>query len=107
MLSQYEDIIPGSEAIGFDCNQIIPANGAIHCIAMKVPAMKEMISCGNNIGDVNLDQRINIFDILRLVDIVMGFVEPELCSIEAGDLNTDNQITIIDVIELVYLVMDL
>ena len=37
----------------------------------------------------------------------MGFVEPELCSIEAGDLNTDNQITIIDVIELVYLVMDL
>jgi agmatine/peptidylarginine deiminase len=107
VLSQYEDIIPGSEAIGFDCNQIIPANGAIHCIAMKVPAMKEMISCGNNIGDVNLDQRINIFDILRLVDIVMGFVEPELCSIEAGDLNTDNQITIIDVIELVYLVMDL
>ena len=64
VLSQYEDIIPGSEAIGFDCNQIIPANGAIHCIAMKVPAMKEMISCGNNIGDVNLDQRINIFDIL-------------------------------------------
>ena len=107
VLSQYEDIIPGSEAIGFDCNQIIPANGAIHCIAMKVPAMKEMISCGNSIGDVNLDQRINIFDILRLVDIVMGFVEPELCSIEAGDLNTDNQITIIDVIELVYLVMDL
>ena len=107
VLSQYEDIIPGSEAIGFDCNQIIPANGAIHCIAMKVPAMKEMISCGNNIGDVNLDQRINIFDILRLIDIVMGFVEPELCSIEAGDLNTDNQITIIDVIELVYLVMDL
>ena len=107
VLSQYEEINPGSEAIGFDCNQIIPANGAIHCIAMKVPAMKEMISCGNNIGDVNLDLRINIFDILRLVDIVMGFVEPELCSIEAGDLNTDNQITIIDVIELVYLVMDL
>ena len=107
VLSQYEEIISGSEAIGFDCNQIIPANGAIHCIAMKVPAMKEMFSCGNSIGDVNLDQKIDIYDILRLVDITMGSTEPELCSIELGDLNLDNQITIIDVIELVYLVMDL
>ena len=107
VLSQYEEIIPGSEAIGFDCNQIIPANGAIHCITMKVPAMKEMISCGYNLGDVNLDNKINIFDILRLVDIVSGISESEFCSMESGDINTDNQITIIDVIELVYLVMDL
>jgi len=107
VLSQYEEIIPGSEAIGFDCNQIIPANGAIHCIAMKVPAMKEMISCGNNSGDVNLDQKINIYDILILVDIVTGLTDPEFCSMELGDLNLDNQITIIDVIELVYLVMEL
>ena len=107
VLSQYEEIIPGSEAIGFDCNQIIAANGAIHCIAMKVPAMKEMFYCGNSIGDVNLDQKIDIYDILGLVDIVMGSTEPELCSVESGDLNLDNQITIIDVIELVYLVMDL
>ena len=107
VLSQYEEIIPGSEAIGFDCNQIIPANGAIHCITMKVPAMKEMNSCGYNLGDVNLDNKINIFDILRLVDIVSGISESEFCSMESGDINTDNQITIIDVIELVYLVMDL
>jgi len=107
VLSQYEEIIPGSEAIGFDCNQIIAANGAIHCIAMKVPAMKEMFYCGNSIGDVNLDQKIDIYDILGLVDIAMGSTEPELCSVESGDLNLDNQITIIDVIELVYLVMDL
>ena len=74
---------------------------------MKVPAMKEMFSCGNNSGDVNLDQKINIYDILILVDIVTGLTDPEFCSMELGDLNTDNQITIIDVIELVYLVMDL
>lgn len=107
ILSQYQEIIPASEAIGFDCNQIISANGAIHCIAMKVPAFKEMISCGSNLGDVNLDNKINIYDVLKLVDITMGFVEPELCSMESGDMNQDNQITIIDVIELVYLVIDL
>ena len=107
VLTQYEEIIPGSEAIGFDCNQIITANGAIHCIAMKVPAMKEMFSCGNNTGDVNLDQKIDIYDILLLVDIVTSLIDPEFCSMELGDLNLDNQITIIDVIELVYLVMDL
>ena len=74
---------------------------------MKVPAMKEMNSCGYNLGDVNLDNKINIFDILRLVDIVSGISESEFCSMESGDINTDNQITIIDVIELVYLVMGL
>lgn len=107
VLSQYEEIIPGAQAIGFDCNQIIPANGAIHCITMKVPAMREILSCGNNIGDVNIDQKINIYDILIMVDIVIDIMEPEFCFEELGDLNLDNQITLIDVIELVYLVMDL
>ena len=74
---------------------------------MKVPAMREILSCGNNIGDVNIDQKINIYDILIMVDIVIDIMEPEFCFEELGDLNLDNQITLIDVIELVYLVMDL
>ena len=105
VLALYETIMPGVEAVGFDCNQIIPANGAIHCIAMKVPALPETISCGNLMGDVNLDGRINIYDILKLVDLAAGVIEPELCIMESGDLNNDGIYNYLDVWELTQLVM--
>ena len=105
VLALYETIMPGVEAVGFDCNQIIPANGAIHCIAMKVPALPETIACGNLMGDVNLDGRINIYDILKLVDLAAGAIEPELCIMESGDLNNDGIYNYFDVWELTQLVM--
>ena len=105
VLALYETIMPGVEAVGFDCNQIIPANGAIHCIAMKVPALPETIACGNLMGDVNLDGRINIYDILKLVDLAAGVIEPELCIMESGDLNNDGIFNYFDVWELTQLVM--
>jgi len=107
VLALYETIMPGVEAIGFDCNQIIPANGAIHCIAMKVPALPETIACGNLMGDVNLDGRTNIYDILKLVDIAADVIEPELCVMESGDLNNDGIYNYLDVWELIQLVMGL
>jgi len=105
VLALYETIMPGVEAVGFDCNQIIPANGAIHCIAMKVPALPETIACGNLMGDLNLDGRINIYDILKLVDLAAGAIEPELCIMESGDLNNDGIYNYFDVWELTQLVM--
>ena len=105
VLALYETIMPGVEAVGFDCNQIIPANGAIHCIAMKVPALPETIACGNLMGDLNLDGRINIYDILKLVDLAAGAIEPELCIMESGDMNNDGIYNYLDVWELTQLVM--
>ena len=107
VLALYETFMPGVEAIGFDCNQIISANGAIHCIAMKVPALQETIACGNFMGDVNLDGRTNIYDILKLVDLAAGVIEPELCIMESGDLNNDEIYNYLDVWELIQLVMGL
>jgi len=107
VLALYETIMPGVEAVGFDCNQIIPANGAIHCIAMKVPALPETIACGNLTGDVNLDGRTNIYDILKLVDLAAGIIEPELCVMESGDLHNDGIYNYLDVWELIQLVMGL
>ena len=107
VLALYETIMPGVEAVGFDCNQIIPANGAIHCIAMKVPALPETIACGNLMGDVNLDGQTNIYDILKLVDLAAGIIEPELCVMESGDLHNDGIYNYLDVWELIQLVMGL
>ena len=107
VLALYETIMPGVEAVGFDCNQIIPANGAIHCIAMKVPALPETIACGNLMGDINLDGQTNIYDILKLVDLAAGIIEPELCVMESGDLHNDGIYNYLDVWELIQLVMGL
>lgn len=107
ILALYETIMPGVEAVGFDCNQIISANGAIHCIAMKVPALPETIACGNLMGDINLDGQTNIYDILKLVDLAAGIIEPELCVMESGDLHNDGIYNYLDVWELIQLVMGL
>ena len=107
VLALYETIMPGVEAVGFDCNQIISANGAIHCIAMKVPALPETIACGNLMGDINLDGQTNIYDILKLVDLAAGIIEPELCVMESGDLHNDGIYNYLDVWELIQLVMGL
>ena len=35
-ISIYEEALPGYNVIGIDCNQIISASGAIHCITHSV-----------------------------------------------------------------------
>ena len=72
---------------------------------MKVPALPETIACGNLMGDVNLDGRINIYDILILADLAAGVIESELCSMELGDVAPSGGLTYNDVMILIYFVM--
>ncbi len=57
-------------------------------------------------GDLNNDGKINLFDILRLVDIVVGNPPaPSPDELIAGDINDDGEINIIDIIMLVDIVL--
>ncbi|HDY75147.1 MAG TPA: hypothetical protein ENH49_01350 [Candidatus Marinimicrobia bacterium] len=106
VLAQYEQIMPGYEIIGYDCNQIITANGAIHCIGMKVPAMLPQSFCeGWVLGDVNADNLIDIYDVLSVVDIALVSGEVSSCVSFAADINEDNNVTFLDVIQLLNMVM--
>ncbi|NQV38704.1 MAG: agmatine deiminase family protein [Candidatus Marinimicrobia bacterium] len=107
VLAQYESIVPEYEIIGYDCNQIITANGAIHCITMKVPAMIEWVDpCEDWIlGDVNNDGNIDVHDLLSVADIVLGFEEPGICSERVADINEDQNVTAMDLITLLNLIM--
>ena len=107
ILAQYEQLLPGYEAIGFDCNNIITANGAIHCIAMKVPAMvPDTDPCVDwVIGDINNDGNLDIFDVLLTVEYILEYQQPEQCEQEVADFNNDNTINILDVVNLVSLIM--
>ena len=108
VLAQYEQIMPGYEIIGLNCNQIITANGAIHCIAMKVPAMLPQETCEQwAVGDVNADNVIDIFDVLTAVDIVLTSIETTPCVQFAADMNEDGDVTFYDIILLLNIIMDL
>ena len=54
----------------------------------------------NNLGDVNQDGELNIFDIIKIVNIILNGsdIYYELC---ASDLNSDQDFNILDVIILV------
>ena len=108
VLTQYEQLMPGYEIIGYDCNQIIPANGAIHCIAMKVPAMLPQDSCTQwSKGDVNADDVVDIIDVLIAVDIILNSGEAQPCVYFAADMDEDGNVTFFDVIQILNIIMDL
>ena len=63
--------------------------------------------CNNLIwtgGDVNADGILDIFDILFLVDIILGANE-FTCPAEAGDITQDGHLNVLDVIGLVQLIL--
>lgn len=106
VLAQYEQIMPDYEIIGYDCNQIITANGAIHCIAMKVPAMLPESTCDQwAVGDVNTDNVLDIMDVLTAIDMVFAQEEIPPCVHYAADINEDGNLTFYDIILLLNMIM--
>ena len=58
------------------------------------------------LGDVNNDGQINIFDIVRTVQIIIGTGDPPReYELWAGDMNEDGVINILDVIQIVNVIL--
>ena len=55
------------------------------------------------VGDLNSDSTINVLDVILLVNMVLGFEEPNY---SAGDINFDSEINILDVVNLVSMILD-
>ena len=64
----------------------------------------ELISSDNNmLGDVNGDGEINVLDVIQLVNMVLGFQEPDYST---ADVNQDGEINILDVVQVVNLILE-
>lgn len=53
------------------------------------------------LGDLNFDELLNIQDVILLVNIVLGSIDPETNQFNAGDMNEDGLLNILDIIDLV------
>lgn len=97
-LALYEELMPGYRVLGFDCNAIIPANGAIHCIT-KLAMSNQPVDC--IVGDLNQDLQTNVQDLVLLVNILLGNIETTPALFCASDLNEDELLNVQDVVLLV------
>ena len=57
-------------------------------------------------GDLNGDNYLNILDIIIIVNIILGNLEPDLYQSMVGDLNQDGVIDIIDIITMVNIILN-
>ena len=57
-------------------------------------------------GDVNLDDNINIIDVVMLVNIIIGEINPTVEQLVVADLNNDNSINVSDIILLVNIIIN-
>ena len=60
---------------------------------------------GYSIGDVNLDGKINMADVVDLVDFIIGGA-PEGFDKLTADVNQDGFINVTDVVDLVDIILD-
>ena len=64
--------------------------------------------CNNLIwtgGDVDGNSALNIFDIVLLVDVILGESNTFICAEEAGDITQDGHLNVMDVIGLIQMIM--
>ena len=56
-------------------------------------------------GDLNGDSIVNVIDVVTLVNVILGSVNPDNCQVDFGDLNSDDTMNIMDVILVVNIIL--
>ena len=57
--------------------------------------------------DLNVDGAINIVDVIAVVNIIIGSINPSDAQLCAADINSDGTVNIVDVISIVNTIIDL
>ena len=62
--------------------------------------------CNEKVGDVNGDGTIDILDVVRIINIILGNPPPPAaCELKAADINNDGEVNILDVIAVVNMIL--
>ena len=63
-------------------------------------------SCNYILGDVTMDQVINVTDIISIVNNILNLINYNDCQLQIADINQDGFINVTDVIALVNIIID-
>ena len=58
------------------------------------------------LGDVNMDNAINVIDIVSMVNHILDFNQLENQSFNLGDINNDGEINVVDIIQVVNFILE-
>ena len=58
------------------------------------------------LGDINQDQNIDILDVVSIVNIILGHLQPNIVEFLSSDINEDEVINIQDIIILIAIILD-
>jgi DNA-binding beta-propeller fold protein YncE len=56
-------------------------------------------------GDVNVDGQVNILDVVKVINFILGVEDPSNEELESADINGDNDINILDVVDIVNMIL--
>ncbi len=67
--------------------------------------IEELIGEDIMIGDINFDSSIDVLDVVLIVNIILGVLDPTDVQLIAADLNSDNVVNILDVVQIVNIIL--
>ena len=65
----------------------------------------ELVCNENMLGDINLDDSIDVLDVIWLINFILLFETPDSNQIDAADINNDDMLNILDIVSLVEIIL--
>ena len=66
-----------------------------------------VVEANTVLGDINFDGTVDVLDVVRVVNIVIGNYDPSQSEFNAADLNNDDVINVLDIVSLVNIILGL
>ena len=67
--------------------------------------INELIGSNYTLGDINFDNAIDILDVVLMVNIILGILEPYEFQFLASDLNLDGVVNVLDIVQIVNIIL--
>ena len=89
----------------------MPGNATAGIVVQMIKSFKammefiEIVGC-DEIGDLNGDSLYNILDIVQMVNIVLGSMDPTEAQFASADMNSDGIVNILDIVSVINLILD-
>ena len=108
----YDDYYMPNDGSPYPRDFIIDQDGIIQYANNEIDfewmiyVINELINSNDyTLGDINFDDNIDILDVVLIVNIILGVLEPYEFQFLASDLNQDDVINILDVVQIVNIIL--